>query len=331
MVSAYAQSSFSPKIIVSTNVQSELFPVITKFVSEGNSSTDLPHTVIWEVKNNESDSIRITLTSEIPDWTPPTISTFFIGPNESKTINQTPFGIKFLSKHSTIPATIILRVKSDDKIIFEESKNINIRSADEMIWSLNSTFDTAPLIAAWVTPNNDAVEKILSNAKEKLSSRSLYGYQSSDVISQVKAIFNAVRNTKVSYINSTMSFGKVGFTQRVRLPQESILQKSANCIDGAVLFASLFENIGLEPLIILIPGHAFVAVRTSPGATGTIFIETTLIGRSTLQSVLTMESTFDAAVKQGAKNYEAAMKTNSKSVHVIDIKKTREIGIYPLW
>jgi hypothetical protein len=84
-------------------------------------------------------------------------------------------------------------------------------------------------------------------------------------------------------------------------------------------------------LIILIPGHAFVAVRTSPGATGTIFIETTLIGRSTLQSVLTMESTFDAAVKQGAKNYEAAMKTNSKSVHVIDIKKTREIGIYPLW
>jgi len=117
----------------------------------------------------------------------------------------------------------------------------------------------------------------------------------------------------------------------VRLPQESVLQKSANCIDGAVLFASLFENIGLEPLIVLTPGHAFIGVRLAPNSRETLFIETTLIGRRVMESILTLQSTFDAAVSEANAEYNNAITTDPSSVHIIDIKKERENGIYPLW
>lgn len=347
-------------VFVSLNVEKELFPVIVKFLSEGNESSEekiqttpainygdvakrvvfpssenthlnLPSLVRWNINNKNNTPVQVSITSEIPDWTQPVISTIVLEANEIKEVNQNPFGIRLLANSSTIPSIILLKLKIDDKIIFEETQNIKIRPADDMIWSLHSPWDTESLIAAWVTPKNDVVEQILSNAKEKLWSRSLSGYQNPDVVSQAKAIFNAVRNAKVSYVNSSMSFGTVGFTQRVRLPQESVLQKSANCIDGAVLFASLFENIGLEPLIVLTPGHAFIGVRLAPNSRETLFIETTLIGRRVMESILTLQSTFDAAVSEANAEYNNAITTDPSSVHIIDIKKERENGIYPLW
>ncbi len=328
--SSFAQLSRSSKVDISVEVQQELFPVIAKYLSEGNTFSNINGLVTWEIQNNTNDTIRLSLVSEIPEWTSPVINTIELNPNENKELMQTPFGIKLLSKHSTVPTTIILKAKNDDKIVFEETRNIKVRSADEMIWSLNSLYDTESLIAAWVTPNDDMVETILSNAKEKLFNKMLSGYQSSDVVSQVKAIFNAVRNAKVSYVSSTMSFGTVGFTQRVRLPRESILQKSANCIDGAVLFASLFENIGLQPLIVLVPGHAFVGVRLAPNSRESLFIETTMVGRNIMNSILTLTTTFDAAVQKGNEEFNNYLKTNPREVRIIDIKEARQKGIYPL-
>lgn len=330
--SSFAQISNSSRIKIATDIQQELFPVIAKFVSEGNQYSNIPSLVKWNIQNANNDSVQISITSDIPEWTEPSISTVILGPNENKEIMQTPFGNKLLRNHSIVPATILLKVKQGDRNIFEETKKIRVRAADDMVWSLNTPYDTEPLIAAWVTPNDDMVEKILSNAKERrFFNRSLSGYQSNDVVQQVKAIFNAVRNYRVSYVNSTMSFGKIGFTQRVRLPRESILEKSANCIDGAVLFASLFENIGLEPVIVLIPGHAFVGVRLAQNSKETLFIETTIVGRSSLNSILTVTTTFDAAVKEGNDEFNKAMQTNPNSVRIVDIKKARETGIYPLW
>jgi hypothetical protein len=328
----FAQLASQSKINISVNVQQEIFPVIAKFISEGNKYSNIPGLVKWNIQNGNDDSVQIIITSEIPEWTEPAITTIVLSPKENKEIIQTPFGNKLLRNHSIVPTTILLKAKVGDKNIFEETKNIRVRAADDMVWSLNSPYDTEPLIAAWVTPNDNMVEKILSNAKERrFINRSLSGYQSNDVVQQVKAIFNAVRHYGVSYVSSTMSFGKVGFTQRVRLPRESILDKSANCIDGAVLFASLFENISLEPVIVLIPGHAFVGVRLAPNSRETLFIETTMVGRSSLNSILTLTKTFDAAVKEGNDEFNKAMQTNPGAVRIIDIKRARESGIYPLW
>lgn len=327
----FGQLVSQSKINISVDVQQEIFPVVAKFISEGNKYSNIPGLVKWNIRNENDDSVHIVVTSEIPEWTQPAITTIVLSPKENREIVQTPFGNKLLRNNSLVPTTILLKAKVGDKSIFEETKNLRVRAADDMVWSLNSPYDTTPLIAAWVTPNDNLVGEILSNAKEKLFSRALDGYQSSDITPQVKAIFNAVRNAKISYVNSIMSFGRIGFAQRVRLPRESISQRSANCIDGSVLFASLFESIGLEPVIVLVPKHAFVGVRLAPGSREILFIETTMVGRSVLNSFLTLTTTFEAAVKEGNDEFSRAMQTNPSSVRIVDIKKAREIGIYPLW
>ena len=66
-------------------------------------------------------------------------------------------------------------------------------------------------------------------------------------------------------------------TQRTRLPRESLRHKSANCIDGTVLMASLLEAASLQPAIVLVPGHAFVGWETWEGTDEWDYLETTMI------------------------------------------------------
>lgn len=81
-----------------------------------------------------------------------------------------------------------------------------------------------------------------------------------------------------------------------------------------------FENIGLEPLIIVEPKHAFVGVREASGSNKVIFIETTLVGRVGFLN-------FEDAITAGSERF----KREQNSVRIVDIKKCREKGIYPMW
>ena len=72
--------------------------------------------------------------------------------------------------------------------------------------------------------------------------------------------------------------------QRVRLPRKSIEDKSANCIDGTVLMASLLEAASLNPGIVLIPAHAFLAWETQDGNGQWDYLETVMIGSHDFQA-----------------------------------------------
>lgn len=319
------------KIEIKVDVEKEIFPVVAKYFSEKNEDDCTNGLVKWYLKNKNNEAITLSLTCKIQDWAASIIKTIRLNPNENKVVFFSPFSNQLLNNNTIASTTILLAAKMDDKTIFEETRNLKIRASDDMVWSLHYPYDTEQLIASWVTPNDETVETILSQAKERrFFNRKLDGYQSSDLLEQIRIIYNTVRENGVSYVSSTVSFGDVGWAQRVRLPKESISQKSANCIDEAVLLASLFENIGLEPLIILLPGHAFVGVRKSPNSREIIFIETTLVGRNKLNSILTLERTFDAAVREGNAEYNNAVQINPNSVRIIDIKQARRMGIYPL-
>ncbi len=96
------------------------------------------------------------------------------------------------------------------------------------------------------------------------------------------AIFTELRSRGVIYRNLSSSYFE-GY-QPISLPRESLAMRAANCIDGTLLFASLLENIGFEPILHIVPGHAYVGVRSAPQASGlgvTWFIETTMVGDAT--------------------------------------------------
>src|SRR5438270_13582912 len=83
-----------------------------------------------------------------------------------------------------------------------------------------------------------------------------------EVREEARGLFDAFRHSGVSYVSSIFTFGDFrDEAQRIRLPAETLSLRSANCIDVSVAYASAVENLGMSPVILIVPGHAFVGVR----------------------------------------------------------------------
>lgn len=145
--------------------------------------------------------------------------------------------------------------------------------------------------AAWVTPNAPEVLLLLRKAAEFVTpQKGIFGYQGPEetVTAQVSAIFTALKYEGLTYVNTVFASGGSSdrFLQRVRLPREALSSRSANCIDGTVLFASLLEAASLFAGMVIIPGHVFVAWKRSrdPAKDDWSFLETTMISTSDFQT-----------------------------------------------
>ena len=126
----------------------------------------------------------------------------------------------------------------------------------------------------------------------------------------------------LTYINTWVSYA-AGDVQRIRLPADVLKEKSGNCIELALLYASAAEALDLESAIVLVPGHAYVAVRTDNINANYYFIETTLIGFTD----------FSTAVDEGLKNFEEAyphIEAHEMPYGWITIASAREEGILPI-
>ena len=143
--------------------------------------------------------------------------------------------------------------------------------------------DLTRYLAAFVTPNQPAVMSFLRTVAAHHPERKLVGYQvdAAGVALQVKAIFEALKaEANITYVNSVISFSPEDgiATQRVRLPEDSLRDQQANCIDGTVLVASLIEAASMNAAIVVVPQHAFVGWETVRDKGTWDYLETTLIG-----------------------------------------------------
>lgn len=121
------------------------------------------------------------------------------------------------------------------------------------------------LLAAFVTPNYPAIDRIIARAvtflEEWTRDPSLDAYQSKDtnrVFLQAAAIYKALQEQNIVYAEPPASFETSG--QRIRLCDEVLDQKLGTCMDLSVLYASCLEKIGLNPVLILQKGHIFAGV-----------------------------------------------------------------------
>jgi hypothetical protein len=92
----------------------------------------------------------------------------------------------------------------------------------------------------------------------------------------IAAIFYTLRDMGVSYVNTPADFFLAA--QYIKYPGEMLADKSGNCVEGAVLFASAFEALGMQAHLALLPTHAFAAVELWEDEPVVIPIETTMVG-----------------------------------------------------
>jgi len=303
--------------------------------------SDLNMTFIdFKITNPTGSTQTVTVESDVPGYTEKSFNTVEVPAHGDITVGQTPS-----LRPSAIPTEMtsaMLHYKvalADGTRIDEQTYPIKIYAKDTMVWSIfdgTEWNDMTPYIAAWVTPHAAEIDPLVRKAAGYTPTTSITGYQcgdsctdqqwEDDTNAQVKALFTALKNDyQITYINSPIAYGKGNDApQRVRLPTDSLATKSANCIDGAVLYASALESIGMNPHIIIVPSHAFVCYNTKPDCPDCF---------SCLETTMTGSSTFEEAVEAGNREYQDEITNgNFKSGKSQDlsIADLRNNGLLPM-
>ncbi len=273
--------------------------------------------VSCSVKNLSGDGQirRIKITSFIEDYSARAVDTFDLASGETRTFDQLPT----LFPHKVRDLTELTRATLNVEVVELEGGTQKVEShTTHPIWLLART--TAPLavrdpmtglwndlsqyLGAFVTPNASPLMTFLREAANFTPQKRLVGYQGdkTQVEPQVRAVFEALKRTAdITYVNSVIAFSpdQGASNQRVRLPRESLADHQANCIDGTVLFASLLEGISLNPGLVLIPGHAFLAWQTwSEGDAPWHYLETTMIGSNTYDEACKIAESYAASYRK---------------------------------
>jgi hypothetical protein len=289
------------------------------------------------ITNFNSQPVRVITESEIPGFSDQVTDTVDIDANGKAEVTENPrlTQASIDSLDVARPATFHIRVvylqNGDEKLILDETKDITLTARRDFPWSIDgfNQEQDFQLLAAMVTPNDPSVEALIRDAANHVSGGIMEGGygghlldDNSRVWDRLSALWDAENDSKLTYINTTVTFDP-GTFQRIRLPYEVLNQQSGNCIETTLLYASAAEALDLQPAIILIPGHAYVAVREDDTNNQYYVIETTLIGRAT----------FDQAVQKGAQELQDAtphIDAGEKDYAWVTIADARALGINPL-
>ncbi len=298
--------------------------------------TVLDHFVDIYLTNTGTEPVTLYVESEISGYSTPVSDTVVIYPKEKIEIHQNPRlntdAIDQLNSQMPGYFTISFTAlnEGEDDLLLKESKEILIYSRRDVVWVEGFEWKgIKELYAAWVEPNDPAVEELIRKAANYTESGIITnGYggiindEDGSVWDRLQAIWKAEEEYHLTYI-STMKAFSPDTRQRARTPYEVLTQSSGNCIELAILFASVAEALKLETALIFVPGHAYVAIRTDLENAFYYFIETTLIGRAD----------FSEAAAKGNENWKEHRPYVDAEVSGygwVNIYEAREKGILPM-
>jgi hypothetical protein len=211
-------------------------------------------------------------------------------------------------EHLTLPASdnVYFRIYVNNTLQQEKTEVVRFHSVNEVPfwersrWDSERVIDNTWLFAAYVNEDDPLIDAILKEALETATVEnigfgdynSFAGYQdidgdedtSTEVWLQVLAVWSVFQrhNIKYSNITTTSTVNRNLATQYVRTLQESFGNSQANCVDGTVLFASVLRKLGIEPFLVLIPGHMFLCYDLNEEGDEYDFLETTMLGNVSL-------------------------------------------------
>ncbi len=242
----------------------------------------------------------------------------------------------FSNLSETVHASLKLTLSANNGDIILAEKEVDIAALAANAWL---GYNPMPqLLAAFVTPNLKSISEIQRQMSALLArdgaSDALDGYQSSKshVEEMIQAAYNVLANQHITYSEPPASFDG----QRIRFASEIFKEKLATCLDISLLFASILEQCGLHPLILLTQNHAFVGCHAVKTTFYDAFFEDlqAIRKRVELDEIFVFEATcalgvsplsFEFAKKQGIKKLD-----QDDFEGALDIKQARKEHYMPL-
>lgn len=240
-------------------------------------------------------------------------------------------------------ATVTLSVRSagsEGEPIAELSKAVELLPRNQ--WGGLSHLPD--MVAAFVQPNDPAVDKVLKKGAELLREHgkdaALDGYKqggSKRAWELAGAVWGAVSSMKLDYALPPASFEHRG--QKIRGATQIADSGLGTCMDLTLLFCSALEQIGLNPVVVFTRGHAFAGLWLKPEEFSTTVVDdvTALRKRLKLKELVLFETTlvtqrpavpFSRAAEVGAEHI-AEGKDDTFEL-AVDIRRARLQRIKPL-
>ncbi|HKR03400.1 MAG TPA: hypothetical protein VJY62_02090 [Bacteroidia bacterium] len=135
------------------------------------------------------------------------------------------------------------------------------------IRSYRDMFDNDPLVACYVTPEDPIIKYYTQQIQEKV----LKGETAAVTNDPKEAVRFLLGVYQATYLSGMVYSGTSGvpskfddvqsLVQSLRLPREVVTGNTGLCIELSILYSSVLMAGGLEPIIFLIPGHAYPGIK----------------------------------------------------------------------
>lgn len=238
-------------------------------------------------------------------------------PGQSFVVNCYPkFNPNIVEKTTASREKVNIKINGSNIEDREESFPIDIKGRNEMIYTqipsdeitgYRDLFDNDALLSCFVTPEDPIVKYYTQQIQEKV----LKGETAAVTNTEEEGLRFLLGIFQATLASHMVYSGTGGFPvnqedyqatgQNLRLPREVITGNTGLCIELSLLYASIMLQAGMEPVIYMIPGHAY------PGfiLNGKYYaLEATAIGGEGLKNIGTPES----ALKHGMTELEEFMK-----------------------
>lgn len=199
----------------------------------------------------------------------------------------------------------------------------------EEISSYSDIFDNDALIACFVTPNDPIVKYYTQNLQEKLmkGEAASVNNKPEDGVRFLASIYEGTRKSGMVYSGTKgipQSTEDVeSLVQHLRLPREVITGNTGLCIELSCLYASVLSAAGLDPIIFMVPNHAYPGFRMN----GQYYaIEATAINGEGLGGISSAEEAFKAGQQNLAEFFKQAQMGDPRYT-IVDIHGVNAQGV----
>ncbi len=200
------------------------------------------------------------------------------------------------TRHAMIETEIEYTTLDGERVADTDSERVQVLSRNEVVYSTRpddenltwfDQFDLAPRILSCFTNGTDPVMQQFAGRVSAAAGGPASSLNSEGAIAFLGTMWKVLQENGLAYQTPPAYSVNAYFGQHVKYGRDVLRNRAGTCIDLAILWASAAEAVGLEPHIVLVPGHAFPAVRLPNG--NLIPLESTAIG----------EETFPQAVERG--------------------------------
>ena len=325
--------------------QPAIMPALYKVYANENALNGKYSLFKMLVTNNSNNTARnVEVSYQIPnyiDWTS-IVKIPSILPGQSVVVNCYPsFSDKIVEKTTSSKEKVNIKIKGSNISDIDQDFSIDIKGRNDFLYtcipadeiqSSADIFDNANLLSCFITPEDPIIKYYTEKIQEKILKGETAAVENKEDegVRFMAGIYSATLLSHMVYSGTSgvpEKFDDVTTMQQsIRLPREVVTGKTGLCIELSLLYASIMAEAGMDPVIYLIPGHAYPGFKMN----GHYYaIESTGIGGEGIGGSMTTEQAYQEGMKNLQTFFQAASAGDDR-YQLLDVRDAINKGAVPM-